>query len=147
MKKIIYALCLVPAVLAASITIVENGKSDAEIVWSAANDDSGKVVIFPASSAQSAARLAEYIKKSTGVQLAVKEKSSAKKSFSLKSQHREKWIAKPLPSLFPEKIKFSLPQVLPVGWNMPVQNFLNGIWACAGSSPDRLEQRSRSIKP
>ena len=83
MKKIIYALCLLPAVLAAGVTIVENGRSDAAIVYSKANDDSAKIRIAPSSSVKTAERLAEYIKKSTGVQLAVGVQSSAKKVIQL----------------------------------------------------------------
>ena len=105
MKKIIYALCLLPAVLAAGVTIVENGRTDTEIVWSSANDDSGKIVIFPASSARSAARLAEYIKKSTGVQLAVKEKSSAKKVIQLEIAAPGKMDREAFTITFPGKDK------------------------------------------
>ncbi|MBQ9501594.1 MAG: DUF4838 domain-containing protein [Lentisphaeria bacterium] len=83
MKKLICSLVLLPVMLAAGMTIVENGKADAAIVYSLANDDSGKVTIFPSSAARSAARLADYIKKSTGVQLPVGETSSAGKVIRL----------------------------------------------------------------
>ena len=108
MKKTICAMFLLPAVLAASVTIVENGKAAAGIVYSKANDDSKSIRIFPSSSAQSAARLADYIKKSTGAQLTVGEKSSAKNIIQLEITPPGKMDTEAFTITFPEKNKVLL---------------------------------------
>ncbi len=108
MKKTICSMFLLPAVLAASVTIVENGKSDAAIVYSKANDDSAKIRIAPSSSAQSAARLADYIKKSTGAQLTVGEKAAAKNIIQLEIAAPGKMDREAFTITFPGKNKILL---------------------------------------
>ena len=105
MRKTIFLMFLLPAVLAASVTIVENGRAAAGIVYSKANDDSAKITIFPSSSAQSAARLADYIKKSTGAQLTVGEKAAAKNIIQLEIAAPGKMDREAFTITFPGKNK------------------------------------------
>ena len=83
MKKILWSLCLLPALLAANITVVENGKARAGILYTQENDDSKKIRLFPSSIRESADRLAGYIQKSTGAKIPCGEKISEKNIIQL----------------------------------------------------------------